>query len=735
MLDITIPNPAAKPGGDDFSSYGTPVDAGPAAANDFSAYGAPVTTSQTRQPMPAYASAARGAVNVATMGFGDSIGVDSAAIGLGGALYAKAHDAITGEHLMDDQTLNQATQQGQEIAGQQGANAYNDNPVSYIAGNIPAGAAGFKSMAENFPRLFAGASPEAGVAKRVAGNLKAGAAFGAVQGALSTPGDVVDRAGGAGVGAIVGAPLAAAGGEAGRVLANGVGYVGNKLGITPSLQTQVPAANDVEREFINQNYGNDKLLSQVPSAQDAMYTAKQKGIQLTPGEVLNNDALIAQQGTLARRPGGVEAAQELREARQKTQLPNALESEISKISPVASPDDAGQGLIQGAENLQKEIRTGLNKQAEPHYEQAYAANRNMDSPMINKVLATPAGKTALQAASTKMKNDMSQMGSLDPEFATQAKLAGTYPKGVAKGLNLRTLDYVKRAFDEQITKAQNLGEYDNVRILAGLKNKFVNALDEADVTAKFGPGSGLYAQGRRTYEEGAPELEKFIEGRMGSLARVKDVGAPNAPNQLLNGSVAQTQEVANRLPREAQAAAAGIIQNAAGNLKGENVGTIQKKIFNTPKQQEQFRAMLGDKYKSFADLMDVMERVNKGQTAMQGSPTAPLLEQTSKMDDLMHLARQAKDDKAGFAKTILGKLFSVTPEAKTAAENKKYADLGNILLTQRGLDLLETMSELKPSVEQARKILGLVQYGTTAGSVAAATNATKGILSVKKQNQ
>lgn len=734
MLEITIPNPDAKSSGLDFSSYGTAADPAVKDGNDFSSYGTPVPITPAPQAMPAYASAARAAVNAATMGFGDSAGIDNSAIGLGGALYAKAHDAITGEHLMDDQTLGQTAQEGEQLAGQQGENAFKDNPASYIAGNIPAGAAGFKTLAENFPKLFAGASPEAGLAKRFAGNLKAGAAFGAVQGGLSTPGDIVDRAGGAGAGAIVGAPLAAAGGEAAQHLTKGAGWIGNKLGITPSLQTQIPAANAAERGFIDQNYGNNKLLSQVPAAQDVMAVAKKKGIDITPGEALNNDALIAQQGTLARRPGGVEAAQTLRETRQKTQLPNALDQETFDISPVSNADEAGEGLINAAGDLQKQIRTELSDTSQPFYDTAFDKNKNMESPMINRVLTTPAGQSALKSASIKMQNDMSLMGTPDPELTTQAKLAGSYPDGAAKGLNLRTLDYVKRALDEQINKAQNYGEYDNVRILSGLKNKFVNALDEADVTAKNGAGSGMYAKGRKTYEEGAPEMESLINGRMGSLARVKEVGAPNAPNQLLNGSVAQTRDVAKRLPRETIAAAAGVLQSATNNLKGENVGTIQKKVFNTPKQKKQFEMMLGDKYQSFADLMDVMERVNKGQASMQGSPTAPLQEQSAKMDDLLHLGRQAKDDKAGFAKSIISKLFGVTPETKTASENKQYADLGNILLTPRGLDLLQTMADLKPSIEQARKILGVAQYGGRAASVATGTNMTKGILSVKKKD-
>ena len=82
-------------------------------------------------------------------------------------------------------------------------------------------------------------------------------------------------------------------------------------------------------------------------------------------------------------------------------------------------------------------------------------------------------------------------------------------------------------------------------------------------------------------------------------------------------------------------------------------------------------------------------------------------------------------------KSFISGLFGATPEAKTIGENKKYADLAKILLTERGVELMDTIAELKPSVEQARKILGLSQTAGIVGTTTGATQKFKGALSVK----
>lgn len=165
------------------------------------------------------------------------------------------------------------------------------------------------------------------------------------------------------------------------------------------------------------------------------------------------------------------------------------------------------------------LQAAKEQMAKPLYDKAFQSNQEMLSPAINKVLNTPAGQSALKSASIKMQNDMSLMGQSDPDLVEQAQLAGQYSGGgIAPALNLRSLDYVKRAFDDQIGNAVRSGENDNVRILSGLKNNLLKAIDSADTTIiKDSTGKiiqpGSYAQARQAWSGAASSQNALEMGR------------------------------------------------------------------------------------------------------------------------------------------------------------------------------------------------------------------------------
>lgn len=158
--------------------------------------------------------------------------------------------------------------------------------------------------------------------------------------------------------------------------------------------------------------------------------------------------------------------------------------------------------------------------AAPLYDEAFAANRNMASTEIDSILETPAGARALKEAATKMRNDRTLVGRPDPELLDQAREAEQYipfKGGIASGLKLRTLDYVKRSLDDQIGAAVRSGEKDNARVLTGLKNALVREMDALDVTAQAGPNSlkpdgGAYARARAAYSGPSRSIDAAEEG-------------------------------------------------------------------------------------------------------------------------------------------------------------------------------------------------------------------------------
>ncbi len=166
----------------------------------------------------------------------------------------------------------------------------------------------------------------------------------------------------------------------------------------------------------------------------------------------------------------------------------------------------------------------------PHYEAAIAANPTIVSKEIDLILETPAGQTAFKKAVEMMLNDRSLVGKINPETTQALKDAvalGKMPDvkgGVADGLNMRVLDYVKRAMGDAEGKLIRSGETSEAGIIGGQRRSLTRELDAADVTAVDGQ-PGRYAQGRAAWQGVEQEKEavelglKFMRGDADVTAR------------------------------------------------------------------------------------------------------------------------------------------------------------------------------------------------------------------------
>lgn len=225
--------------------------------------------------------------------------------------------------------------------------------------------------------------------------------------------------------------------------------------------------------------------------------------------------------------------------------------------------------------------------AAPMYQKAFQKNQNIMTPEINRIIDTPAGQAALRSAANKMQNDMTLLGVPDKDLAEQAKLAGTYQpgsRGIASGLKLRTLDYMKRALDDQIGVAQRAGENDNARILTGLKNQLVSSLDRADITSKAGPNSlkpegGMYARARKVYSDSFSLENAQQEGAQFSNRHPEEI----------------SKFIANASPSEKEAYRIGIRKNLQDIVNKTPDGVDPaKRIFGNTQKREQLKAAFGD---------------------------------------------------------------------------------------------------------------------------------------------
>ncbi len=217
-------------------------------------------------------------------------------------------------------------------------------------------------------------------------------------------------------------------------------------------------------------------------------------------------------------------------ARTVATLPGEGSANLTKFLSERAADQNGRVLADISNNLAngsdvhaigQKLIAEQEANASPLYKEAFKANQNVASPEIDKILETPAGKAALAAARNKMQNDRTLMGVPDAELRDQVYESGQYipfKGGVASGLKLRTLDYVKRAMDDQIGAAVKNGAKDDVRILTGLKNDLVKEMDAADTTLSTGPnserpGGGLYKQARAAFAGPAQSLEAIDQGK------------------------------------------------------------------------------------------------------------------------------------------------------------------------------------------------------------------------------
>jgi hypothetical protein len=144
----------------------------------------------------------------------------------------------------------------------------------------------------------------------------------------------------------------------------------------------------------------------------------------------------------------------------------------------------------------------------------------------------PAGKGAFDQARVKMAND----GIAVPAAAPT---------------DLRTLDYTKRALDDQIGAALRSGAKDDARILIGMKNRLVGALDAADASGSYQQARATFAghaQAQNALDEGALIFRKGPEAIADEVAALSPADKPlylTGARDALSQNIARTSSGGN----------------------------------------------------------------------------------------------------------------------------------------------------------------------------------------------
>jgi hypothetical protein len=280
---------------------------------------------------------------------------------------------------------------------------------------------------------------------------------------------------------------------------------------------------------------------------------------------------------------------------------------------------------------------GKQADASPLYKQAYAANKSISSPTLDRLLMTPAGKKAMSQAVETMQNKGSHVGVPDPDLLEQAADSGQiipWKGGVASGLKLETYDKIKKALGDMYNGASapltgGLGS-DVASGILDLKNKLIKELDRLDVTAQAGPNSlkpegGMYAQARRAAGDYLDAKKQYDAGQ--KILFDQKVGV----DQLM-ASVAEMSEPS------LQAFKGGVANKIFAMAQN---GRLRPNALNTPAVRGKLAALFGqDNADAFIQRAQAEAKMAQTGSRMKpgiGSPTAELQDAIGDQDSPVNL--------------------------------------------------------------------------------------------------
>lgn len=377
--------------------------------------------------------------------------------------------------------------------------------------------------------------------------------------------------------------------------------------------------------------------------------ARKRGITLSAGQATGLQSLRAQERQLGRYPETADRMSEFRANQRDVQVPGAIRAELDTISPKYGEEaiSSFRGGSQGVEDAATEARQ---KAAQDLYEEAFKANQNVQSKEIDRILDTPAGRDALRRTAVKMQNARTNVAVPDAELTDQARLAAELGKiepmkgGVASGLKLRTLDYVKRSLGDVEQNALQSGNRDDARIIGDLRRGLTRELDKLDVTAQAGPNSlkpegGAYLRARQSYGTGSDALETIQDGGVGFINNMAGMDRQNIVNRVFSAqnitpegvSRARSQfEMAGKLD-DWNAGLKSFLSDKlddamkvnAGGERGNVPGKFYANVWGDDRQQAIVKAAFGSdpqRLSGFGSLMDVLKAASK--SLPEGSPTA-----------------------------------------------------------------------------------------------------------------
>lgn len=488
-----------------------------------------------------------------------------------------------------------------------------------------------------------------------------------------------------------GAEIGAAFGPVASLVGSGVGKIAGAAN-----QTIEPYVNKIMQAFKRDGYATPEAVQN---------KLMELGPDATLADIGPNTRDLT--GAIAQAPGNgkeiIETALEDRHVGQVDRLTQAATKGLG-----VNPEDTYGSVLSKIEEQQK-------AQAAPNYADAFKNNTNIASPIIDKILKTPAGQQALNFARIRMQNRMALMGVPDPELAEQMRLTGQYEPGnggVSSGLKLETLDLVKQGLDDQVAVKLRQGENGAASDLISLKQGLVKQLDDLDSTG------GSYAKARSTYADKA-QAKDALEAGYDYVSK----GANSDPETLSKLSDAQKSYfrigVANKLN--------DTLQNAPDGADAV------KRIFGSPGKRQVLESVFPNK-EAFEDFANTANRestfAKTRQSVLKNSLTNPRIQSSEdlatplqKTVDLAHKAgnitwNMASTNTLGKGAYIAGLLKNrlMKPGVLSAEDSQALA---HALVTPEGR--AQVIKTLTPTSNRGQDLLSGYINALHSGGIAALT--------------
>lgn len=371
-------------------------------------------------------------------------------------------------------------------------------------------------------------------------------------------------------------------------------------------------------------------------------------------EVAGNRTKNLGEGSAMYPSGGARATEFFDEA--VGSAPEKLKSAVSKtVSPSTNYYDT----------LDDMIKAGREKAA-PLYQQAFKNNPSIVSPKIDRILATPEGKSALAEAAKNMQNEMSLLAKPDKELTAMAKELESMgkmdpsPGGVGSGLKLKTLDYIKKSMDDTINKAYRAGDEAEARRIINLKKGLVDEVDAADK-------SGLYAKARK------------VSGDYLSNKQAMDSGL----NFMKEDGEIVARDFKGMGPAEKRSYKTGVVKAIRTQIENAADGHNVARIFSKPATRDKLKSLLGeDDFNKLIGDARAVDNIYKLRNQMTGNSRTAMRQIASKEFDNegAELFNEfAEKGPYGMARSRVLKMVS---KAFDGMSDKSAGEVANILYEQ-----------------------------------------------------